>query len=173
MHLLLHPVNERFPPVQKFPVLLVRFALVTPSLSRSSESSWLARGNRRRRQMRVSSFAASAVQGFHIADWYFFTGFGCSSPCFLLFAAVLAWRFGSMSAELLVRQRLASGWAFAAVLRAHTPLSHGDISSLLRVFSTIVAAGARSPRSWRNPLISLKDASTPFGCIGAGIPPAS
>lgn len=41
------------------------------------------------------------VQGFNRTYWDFFMGFGLTVSVFLLFSAVLAWRFGSMSAERL------------------------------------------------------------------------
>lgn len=59
--------------------------------------------------MRSASFE---VQGFRRTYWDFFTGFGLFASVFLLFAAVLAWRLGSMPAERLSAMAV-ERWSFA------------------------------------------------------------
>src|SRR3982750_4432491 len=77
-------------------VLLVLFALGHTIGFRHVDPRWnadsVANG------MRSVSFE---VQGFNRSYWDFFTGFGLFVTVFLLFAAVLSWRFGSMTPERL------------------------------------------------------------------------
>jgi hypothetical protein len=59
--------------------------------------------------MRSLSFP---IQGFNRTYWDFFIGFGLFVTVFLLFAAVLAWRFGSMAPERLSAIPI-ERWSFA------------------------------------------------------------
>lgn len=62
------------------------------------------------------------VQGFSRTYWDFFVGFGFLVTVFLLFAAVLAWQFGSLRAEALALLR-GPAWGMAVCLAAVTVLS--------------------------------------------------
>ena len=53
------------------------------------------------------------IQGFSRSYWDFFVGFGLFVTVFLLFAALLAWQLGGLTAEALARLR---GIAWALVL---------------------------------------------------------
>jgi len=53
------------------------------------------------------------VMGFNRSYWDFFSGFGFFVSVFLVFAAILAWQFGSLSREALAAIPVAR-WSFAA-----------------------------------------------------------
>ena len=87
--------------------LLVLFALGHTIGFRHVDPSWNA--DAVVAGMRSVSFD---VQGFHRSYWDFFTGFGLFVSVFLVFAAVLAWEFGSMSQERLSTIPI-QRWSFA------------------------------------------------------------
>ncbi len=62
------------------------------------------------------------VQGFSRTYWDLFVGAGLFVSVFLLFAAVLAWQLGGLSAETLARMR-PTAWALALCFVAMTILS--------------------------------------------------
>ena len=88
-------------------VLLVLFALGHTIGFRRVEPQWGA--DTVVSGMRSVSFE---VQGFNRTYWDFFTGFGLFVTVFLLFAAVLAWRFGSVPPERLSAIPV-ERWSFA------------------------------------------------------------
>jgi hypothetical protein len=61
------------------------------------------------------------VQGFDRSYWDLFVGAGFNVSVFLLFAAVLAWQLGHLSAETLALMR-GTVWAFALCFVAMTIL---------------------------------------------------
>jgi hypothetical protein len=88
-------------------VLLVLFALGHTIGFRRVDPAW--RADTVVDGMRTVSFE---VQNFNRTYWDFFTGFGLFVTVFLLFAAVLAWGFGSMSPERLSAMPV-ERWSFA------------------------------------------------------------
>ncbi len=62
------------------------------------------------------------VQGFSRTYWDLFVGAGFFVSVFLLFAAVLAWQLGGLSAEALARMR-PTAWALALCFVSVTILS--------------------------------------------------
>src|ERR1700739_1289245 len=63
-----------------------------------------------------------SVQGFQRTYWDLFVAAGLSVGAFYLFAAILAWQLGGLSAEILARMRLVV-WAFALCLATITVVS--------------------------------------------------
>jgi hypothetical protein len=61
------------------------------------------------------------VQGFSRTYWDLFVGAGFNVSVFLLFAAILAWQLGGLSAETLAYMR-GTAWAFALCFVAMTIL---------------------------------------------------
>src|SRR4029078_3609103 len=88
-------------------VLLVLFAVGHTIGFRQVDPNW--RADTVVSGMRSVSFE---VQGFNRTYWDFFTGFGLTVTVFLIFSAVLAWRFGSMSPERLAAIPI-ERWSFA------------------------------------------------------------
>jgi len=78
------------------------------------------------------------VQGFSRTYWDLFVGAGFFVSVFLLFAAVLAWQLGGLSAETLGLTR-STGWAFALCFVAVTILSWRYFFILPIVFLTLIA----------------------------------
>ena len=78
------------------------------------------------------------VQGFSRTYWDFFVGAGFNVSVFLLFAAVLAWQLGGLSAETLAPMR-PTVWAFALCFVALTVLSWRYLFILPIVFLTLIA----------------------------------
>lgn len=90
------------------------------------------------------------VQGFSRTYWDLFVGAGLFVSVFLLFAAVLAWQLGGLSAETLGVMRPA-GWTLALCFGAVTILSWRYFFLLPIVFLTLitvclVAAAWLSPK---------------------------
>ena len=120
--------------------LLVLFALGHTVGFRHVDPSWNADGVMAR--MRGVSFD---VQGFHRSYWDFFTGFGLFVSVFLVFAAVLAWQFGSMSLERLAaipiqRWSFAICFVFIAVLTWRYFFLAPDVLSTLAALALVAAA---------------------------------
>ena len=87
--------------------------------------------------MRSVSFE---VQGFNRTYWDFFVGFGLFVSVFLLFAAVLSWRFGSMAPDRLAAIPV-ERWAFALCFVVIAGLTWRYFFVTPGVFSTLVALG--------------------------------
>src|SRR3954447_2707396 len=62
------------------------------------------------------------VQGFNRTYWDFFVAAGFSVGVLYLFAAILAWQFGSLPVETLARMR-GTAWAFALSFAVITVVS--------------------------------------------------
>src|SRR5690349_24210425 len=77
------------------------------------------------------------VQGFSRTYWDLFVGAGFFVSVFLLFAAVLAWQLGGLSAEALGLMR-PTAWALALCFLAVTILSWRYFFSLPIVFLTLI-----------------------------------
>jgi hypothetical protein len=77
------------------------------------------------------------AQGFTRSYWDFFSAFGLFFSVFLLFAAVLAWLLGGLSAETLARVR-SIAWTLAICFVAVTALSWRYTFTIPIVFSTLV-----------------------------------
>lgn len=116
-------------------VLLVLFAIGHTVGFRQVDPSWnadaVAAG------MRSVSFD---VQGFHRSYWDFFTGFGLFVTVLLLFAAILAWQFGSMSRESLAGIPVLR-WSFAICFVLIAAMTWRYFFMAPGVFSTLVALG--------------------------------
>lgn len=115
--------------------LLVLFALGHTIGFRRVEPSWSA--DAVVNGMRSVSFD---VQGFNRTYWDFFSGFGLFVSVFLLFAAVLAWRFGSISAERLAAIPV-ERWSFALCFVLIAGLTWRYFFVTPGVLSTLVALG--------------------------------
>ena len=87
--------------------------------------------------MRSVSFQ---IQGFNRNYWDFFIGFGLFVTVFLLFAAVLAWRFGSMAPERLAAMSI-ERCSFALCFVVITGLSWRYFFAAPGVLSTLAAIG--------------------------------
>ena len=85
--------------------------------------------------MRSISFE---VQGFNRSYWDFFSGFGLFVSVFLIFAAILAWQFGSMSPERLLAIPV-ERWSFAICFVLIAALTWRYFFVAPGVFSTLVA----------------------------------
>jgi hypothetical protein len=79
------------------------------------------------------------IQGFSRSYWDFFVGAGLFVSVFLLFAAVLAWQLGGLSAETLAHLR-GIQWAFALSFVAMAILSWRYLFAIPLVFSILIAA---------------------------------
>jgi hypothetical protein len=77
------------------------------------------------------------VQGFSRTYWDLFVGAGLSVSVFLLFAAILAWQLGGLSAETLALMRR-TAWAFALCFVAVTIVSWSYFFILPIVFSMLI-----------------------------------
>jgi hypothetical protein len=78
------------------------------------------------------------VQGFNRSYWDFFSGFGLFVSVFLIFAAVLAWQFGSMSPERLSAIPV-ERWSFAICFVLIAALTWRYFFVTPDVLSTLVA----------------------------------
>jgi hypothetical protein len=78
------------------------------------------------------------VQGFSRTYWDLFLAAGLLVTVFLLFAAVLAWQLGGLSAEALARLR-PTAWALALCFVAVTIVSLKYLFLLPIVFSLLIA----------------------------------
>jgi hypothetical protein len=115
--------------------LLVLFALGHTIGFRRVDPHWSADGVVS--GMRGVSFH---VQGFDRTYWDFFTGFGLFVSVFLVFAAILAWQFGSMSPERLSAIPV-ERWSFAICFVLISGLTWRYFFLPPGVFSTLVALG--------------------------------
>jgi hypothetical protein len=79
------------------------------------------------------------VQGFSRSYWDLFVGAGFFVSVFLLFAAVLAWQLGGLSAETLGLMR-PTAWALALCFVAVTILGWRYFFTLPIVFLTLITA---------------------------------
>src|SRR5580704_12203086 len=77
------------------------------------------------------------AEGFNRSYWDFFSAFGLFFSVFLLFAAVLAWVLGGLSAEILTRVR-SIAWALAICFVAITALNWIYAFTIPIVFSTLI-----------------------------------
>jgi hypothetical protein len=77
------------------------------------------------------------AQGFTRTYWDFFSAFGFFLTVFLLFAAVLAWLLGRLTAETLARVR-SIAWALALCFAAITVLSWRYAFTTPIVFSAVI-----------------------------------
>lgn len=116
-------------------VLLVLFALGHTIGFRHVDPGWNA--DTVVNGMRTISFD---VQSFHRSYWDFFSGFGLFVSVFLVFAAVLAWQFGSMSQERLSEIR-AQRWSFAICFVVIAVLTWRYFFLAPDVLSTLAALG--------------------------------
>ena len=116
-------------------VLLVLFALGHTIGFRQVDPHWGA--DTVVNGMRSVSFE---VQSFNRTYWDFFTGFGLFVSVFLLFAAVLAWRFGSLSPERLSSIPV-ERWSFALCFVLIACLTWSYFFVAPGVLSTLVALG--------------------------------
>jgi hypothetical protein len=114
-------------------VLLVLFALGHTIGFRKGDPAWNADNT-------VSSMRSVhfEVQGFNRTYWDFFTGFGLFVTVFLLFAAVLAWRFGSITAERLSAIPV-ERWSFALCFVVIAGLTWRYFFVAPGILSTLVA----------------------------------
>ena len=116
-------------------VLLLLFALGHTIGFRQVDPSWGA--DAVVNGMRSVSFE---VQGFRRNYWDFVLGFGLFVTIFLVFAAILAWRFGSLSAEHLSAIRV-ERWSFALCFVLIAVLSWRYFFIAPGVLSTLAALG--------------------------------
>lgn len=79
------------------------------------------------------------LQGFNRTYWDLFMAAGLSVGVLYLFAAVLAWQLGSLSAETLVLMR-ETRWAFAFCFAAISVVSWRYLFILPIVFSMVITA---------------------------------
>jgi hypothetical protein len=78
------------------------------------------------------------VQGFTRSYWDFFVGFGLFVTVLLLFSAVLAWRWGSMSHEQLATMTI-ERWSFAICYTLIAGMTWRYFFMAPGVFSSLVA----------------------------------
>jgi hypothetical protein len=77
------------------------------------------------------------VQGFSRTYWDLFVAAGLSVGVFYLFAAILAWQLGGLSAETLALMR-GTAWAFAVCFAGITVVSWRYLFILPIVFSLVI-----------------------------------
>jgi len=116
-------------------VLLVLFAIGHTVGFRQVDPSWNAGAVAT--SMQSVSFD---VQGFHRSYWDFFTGFGFFVTVFLLFAAILAWQFGSIPGESLAAIPVLR-WSFAICFVLIAAMTWRYFFMAPGVLSTLVALG--------------------------------
>ena len=116
-------------------VLLVLFAVGHTIGFRQVDPNW--RADTVVSGMRSVSFE---VQGFNRNYWDFFTGFGLTVTVFLVFSAVLAWRFGSMSPERLAAIPI-ERWSFALCFVLIAALTWRFFFIAPGILSTLAALG--------------------------------
>jgi hypothetical protein len=78
------------------------------------------------------------VQGFSRTYWDLFEAAGFSVGVFYLFAAILAWQLGALSAAILALMR-GTAWAFAVCFVAITVVSWRFLFILPVVFSLVIS----------------------------------
>jgi hypothetical protein len=116
-------------------VLLVLFALGHTIGFRQVDPHW--RADTVVDGMKSVSFD---VQSFNRTYWDFFTGFGLFVTVFLIFAAVLAWRYGSISPDRLSAIPI-ERWSFALCFVVIAGLTWRYFFLAPGIFSTLVALG--------------------------------
>src|SRR5262252_9438742 len=77
------------------------------------------------------------VQGFNRTYWDLFVAAGFSVGVFYLFAAILAWQLGGLTADTLARVR-GTAWAFALCFAAISVVSWRYLFVLPIVFSVVI-----------------------------------
>jgi hypothetical protein len=77
------------------------------------------------------------LQGFRRTFWDLFVGAGFAVGVFYLFAAVLAWQLGGLSAETLAVMRV-TVWAFPLCFAAITVVSWAYLFTVPIVFSSAI-----------------------------------
>jgi hypothetical protein len=115
--------------------LLVLFALGHTIGFRRVDPSWNADG-----VVTGMQSVSFDVQGFHRSYWDFFSGFGLFVSIFLVFAAILAWQFGSMSREALSVIPI-QRWSFAICFVLIAALTWRYFFVAPGVLSTLAALG--------------------------------
>src|SRR5260370_28636628 len=80
------------------------------------------------------------VQGLDRSYWDFYVGFGLFVSVFLVFAAILTWRFGSLPPAQLSAMSV-ERWAFAASFVVIAVLTWRYFFAVPGVFSTLIALG--------------------------------
>ena len=113
-------------------ILLLLFAVGHTLGFRQNIPEW--RADAVLKSMRSVHFDA---QGFTRTYWDFFSAFGLFFSVSLVFASVLAWLLGGLSAETLARVRSIS-WALAIFSAAVTALSWRYAFTTPIVFSTLI-----------------------------------
>jgi hypothetical protein len=86
------------------------------------------------------------VQGFNRTYWDLFVAAGFSAGVFYLFAAILAWQLGGLSAATLALMR-GTTWAFALCFAAITVVSWRYLFVIPIAFS-IVITGCLTAAAW-------------------------
>jgi hypothetical protein len=89
------------------------------------------------------------AQGFTRTYWDFFSAFGLFFSVFLLFAALLAWLLGGLSAVTLAHVR-SIAWALAIVFVAITALSWRYAFTTPIIFSTLITV-CLTAAAWLSP----------------------
>jgi hypothetical protein len=114
-------------------VLLLLFAIGNTFVFRRTEPGWgvdsVVDG------MRNTRFE---IQGLSRSFWDFYTGYGLFATAFLLFAAVLAWQLGGLSADQL-RGLPAATWGLAVCLVGVAILSWRYFLVSTGAFASLVA----------------------------------
>lgn len=77
------------------------------------------------------------TQGFTRTYWDFYVGFGLFVTVFLIFAALIAWQLGGMSAPDLLRMRL-QAWGLTLAFGAVVLLSWRYFFAVPLVFSAVI-----------------------------------
>src|SRR5690242_7849231 len=95
------------------------------------------------------------VQGFNRTYWDLFLAAGFSVGVFYLFAAILAWQLGGLSAATLALMR-GTAWAFALCFAAITVVSWRYLFILPIAFSTVITL-CLTAAAW----LSAKQVPTP------------
>jgi hypothetical protein len=78
------------------------------------------------------------AQGFNRTYWDFFTAFGFFTSVFLLFAAVVAWQLGGLTAVTFGVSERRVAWALAICFVAFTVLSWLYAFTIPVVFSSLI-----------------------------------
>jgi hypothetical protein len=90
------------------------------------------------------------TQGFMRSFWDFYVGFGLHITVLLLFAALLAWQLGGLTAPALAAQPWAMTWGFAICFAVSTVMTWRYFFVAPGVFSTLITlcliAGAARAR---------------------------
>jgi hypothetical protein len=114
-------------------VLLVLFAIGHTLGFRQNNPEWGASSV-------ISSMQGTHfdAQGFNRTYWDFFSAFGLFCSVFLLFAAVIAWQLGGLTAGTFGAFTRRIAWALAVSFVAFTALSWRYAFTTPIVFSTVI-----------------------------------